>query len=63
MSDKLKIRIVEKMDNIHLRPGEIVVETDHLMSQIKKPFTKVRSDKPGASGYEDSFHWIGLAQI
>jgi hypothetical protein len=35
MPYQLKIRIIEKMDNIHLRAGEIVVEADHFMTKIK----------------------------
>jgi hypothetical protein len=39
------------MDNIHFGTCEIVVETDNLMPQVKKPFTKVGPDKTGTTGH------------
>jgi hypothetical protein len=41
MPDQLKIRVTEQMYDIHFGTGKIVVEADHLMSEVKQFLTEM----------------------
>ncbi len=55
---QLKPLIVHEVDDVVLRAGEEVVETDHLIPFVQKPLAKVRTYEPGSSGDQYTFHDI-----
>ena len=53
MGDKLESGIRKEMGNVSLRPGEIVVQTEHLMAVRQKSFAQMGADKSGPTRYKN----------
>ena len=60
VSHDLKMGIVSQMKDIFLRPGKKIVQADYVIALIQQDFTKMTSNKPGPSGYQNFFHHLPL---
>ena len=54
VTDELEIVVVQQMRDVLFAAGKEIVETDDLVAFIKKPFAKMRTDKPGPAGDKNS---------
>jgi hypothetical protein len=60
MFDKFKKRITQKMRNVFSAAGIKIVQTNNLISVTQQSFTKVRAQKAGSTGYQDTFRHKSL---
>jgi hypothetical protein len=59
MTNNVKIGVIQQMDNIALLPGEKVVNAYHFIAFTKKTLTKMTTEKPCSTRYNDPvFHAI-----
>jgi hypothetical protein len=54
MAKELEIRIREEVRNVSLFPGVEVVHADDLISLVKQALAKVRSEKSGSPGHQNT---------
>src|SRR5581483_866739 len=54
VAHQLEAVVVQQVLDVDPRPGEEVVQTDHLVSVGQEPFAKVRAKEAGASGDQDA---------
>jgi hypothetical protein len=48
------------MSNVFLSSGEVIVNTEDIVSIIEKPLAKMRAEKPCSSSYKNPFHYSAL---
>src|ERR1035437_243229 len=54
VTDHLEPIVTGKMGDIHLAAGKEVIEAEHFVPFVEKPFAKMRADEPGASSHKYS---------
>lgn len=54
MPHEFKCRVIKQMRDINLAACKEIIETNDLITFVQESFAKVRSDKPGSAGDENS---------
>src|SRR5882672_9652084 len=54
VAGELKARMLQKMVHIAPRPGEEIVDTQHLITAVEQPLTEVRANKSSSARNENT---------
>ena len=54
MTHELKTRMIVELINVPLGAGEQIVGAQHIVPLLQQPVNKMRADKAGPSGYQDT---------
>ena len=56
VADELKTRMANPAGDVGLAPGEVVIQTDHLIAGFHQPVDQMRTQEAGTAGDEVDLH-------